>query len=114
MRRECKIPKAELVRRLAAGQTYRRIAVETGYGEDAVACRCQSLGLPAPRGGRTGAEPVVPEQVFRALLAQAELSLRDIGERIGVSNTAVHQRARRMGLPTQRPARAALALQVAA
>jgi hypothetical protein len=56
----------------------------------------------------------VPDDVFRELLGQPSLSLRAIGRRIGVSNNAVHKRARRLGLPTQRPARAAIALQVAA
>lgn len=115
MRRECKIPRAELERRLAAGQTYRRIAMETGWSESAVARRCVGLRLPAPRGGRMGADPLVSDDVLRELLVtEVRLSLRAIGHRVGISDTAVHKRARRLGIPTHRAGRAAFAMQVAA
>jgi len=52
MRRECKIPRAELERRLAAGQGYRRIAAETGFGEASVLNRARRLGIPTHRADR--------------------------------------------------------------
>ncbi|MGF9759808.1 AsnC family transcriptional regulator [Microvirga sp. 0TCS3.31] len=111
MRARCRIAKAELERRLAAGQSYPRIAADTGWTEHQIARRCSALGLPAPR---SGAAPVVADEVLRELLARAGLSLRDIGRRVGVSKAAVHQRARRMGLPTRPAARATIVQQAAA
>jgi len=114
MRAECKIPRAELERRLAAGRSYRRIAHETGYGEASVSRRCRSLGLPPPARPHGGVASSVPDEVIRELIVQVDLSIRGISRRIGLSDVAVIKRARRLGLSTGREERTPLALQVAA
>lgn len=103
-----RMPRAELERRLGAGERYAEIAAECGVERWTVRRRAHGFGLEAPRRAALAAGPLPDADGLRLLLSNTGIPLAAIARAYGVSVDTLKGAARSHGLPYDVAGRAAL------
>lgn len=103
-----RMPRAELERRLGAGERYAEIAAECGVERWTVRRRANGFGLETPRRATPAAGVLPGADGLRLLLSNTGIPLAAIARTYGVSVDKLKSSARAHGLPFDVAGRAAL------